>query len=172
MICTCRWCHLVPDEPEPLDIVEEEPGHRDQHQHEEGHRHEHHWNIVGSSHIGTSTWNLNWTRLSICLLQMKYILFVGENTAGTDDIKMRQAIQNKIGACRLGRNRFCTQAREKGAEWFAESKYDQGEQFSNKELGNFSCFYLQYAFRYFNFWQSIATPINTTYSVFTFLPCE
>ena len=30
------------------------------------------------------------------LLQIKYILFVGEITAGTDDLKMRQAIQNKI----------------------------------------------------------------------------
>ena len=29
------------------------------------------------------------------LLQSKYILFVGENTAGTDDTKMRQAIRNK-----------------------------------------------------------------------------
>ena len=27
------------------------------------------------------------------LLQIKYILFVGENTAGTNYIKMRQAIQ-------------------------------------------------------------------------------
>ena len=50
---------------------------------------------------------------------MKYILFVGENTAGTNDIKMRQAIQTKI-VFRLGRNRFCTQAREKGPQWFAE----------------------------------------------------
>ena len=38
---------------------------------------------------------------SICLfplfslLQMKYILFVGENAASTDDIKMRQAIWTK-----------------------------------------------------------------------------
>ena len=39
---------------------------------------------------------------------MKYILFVGENTADTDDIKMRQAIQIKIRLCRLGKNRFCT----------------------------------------------------------------
>ena len=58
---------------------------------------------------------------------MKYILFVGENTASTDDIKMCQAIQNKIRIRCLGRNRFCTQAWEKGAQWFAESKYDQGE---------------------------------------------
>ena len=48
------------------------------------------------------------------LRHIKYILFGGENTAGTDDIKMRQAIQNKSSVCRLGRNRFCTQAREKG----------------------------------------------------------
>ena len=39
---------------------------------------------------------------------MKYILFVGENTADTDDIKMRQAIQIKIRLCRLGKNQFCT----------------------------------------------------------------
>ena len=53
---------------------------------------------------------------SVFLLQIKYILFVGENNAGTDDIKMRQAIRNKIRVCRLGRNRFCTQTREKRAE--------------------------------------------------------
>ncbi len=36
------FTHLVPDESEPLDIVEEQPGHRDDHQDQEGDRHEHH----------------------------------------------------------------------------------------------------------------------------------
>jgi hypothetical protein len=36
------FTHLVPDEPEPLDVVEEQPGHRDDHQDQEGDRHEHH----------------------------------------------------------------------------------------------------------------------------------
>ena len=50
------------------------------------------------------------------LLQMKHILFLGENTAGTEDIKMRQAMGQKIRLCRLGKNRFCTQAWEKEAQ--------------------------------------------------------
>ena len=33
--------------------------------------------------------------LKVFLLQRKYILFAGENAAGTDDKKMRQAIQKK-----------------------------------------------------------------------------
>ena len=32
--------YLVPDEAEPLDVVEEEPGHGDDHEDQEGHRHE------------------------------------------------------------------------------------------------------------------------------------
>ena len=39
---------------------------------------------------------------------MKYILFVGENGAGTDDIKMRQAIQKKnYRKAVAAKNRFC-----------------------------------------------------------------
>ena len=45
----------------------------------------------------------------------------GKILPGTDDIKMRQAMRQKIRLCRLGKNRFCTQAREKGAQWFTES---------------------------------------------------
>ena len=36
--------------------------------------------------------------------QMTYILFVGEKTACTDDIKMRQPIQSKFRGRRLGKN--------------------------------------------------------------------
>ena len=45
----------------------------------------------------------------------------GKILPGTDDIKMHQAMRQKIRLCRLGKNRFCTQAREKGAQWFTES---------------------------------------------------
>ena len=61
-------------------------------------------------------------KLMVYLQQMKHILFVGENTASTNNIKMSQAIQNKITVCPFGRNRFCTQAWENGAQWFTESK--------------------------------------------------
>ena len=37
----------------------------------------------------------------LSLLQIKYILFLGENTAGTDNIKMCQAIPNKNQAISL-----------------------------------------------------------------------
>ena len=57
-------------------------------------------------------------KINFFLLQKKYILFVGESTAGIDKIKMCQAIRDKIRVCHL---RFCTQGREKGAQWFAES---------------------------------------------------
>ena len=63
---------------------------------------------------------LLWTIL-LSLLQMKYILFVGENAASTDDIKMRQAIQKKIRLCIRGRNRFWHSSPGKGAESLAES---------------------------------------------------
>ena len=56
------------------------------------------------------------------LLQMKYILFVEENAAKYRRYKKcTKQFGLKIRLCRLGRNRFCTQAREKGAQWFAES---------------------------------------------------
>ena len=63
---------------------------------------------------------LLWTIL-LSLLQMKYILFVGENAASTDNIKMRQAIQKKIRLCIRGRNRFWHSSPGKGAGWLAES---------------------------------------------------
>ena len=52
-------------------------------------------------------------KINFFLLQKKYILFVGESTAGIDKIKMCQAIRDKIRVCHL---RFCTQGREKGAQ--------------------------------------------------------
>ena len=51
-----------------------------------------------------------------------YIVFVGENTAGINNIKVCQAIWNKIRLSHLARNQSCNQGGEKGAQWFEESK--------------------------------------------------
>ena len=45
---------------------------------------------------------------------MKLILFVGENAAGTGDLKMHQAMHKKIRLCRLGRNWFSNPGQGKG----------------------------------------------------------
>ena len=55
----------------------------------------------------------------------------GKILPGTDDIKMRQAMRKKIRLCRLGKNRFCTQAREKGAQWFTDSNTIRVKNFRN-----------------------------------------
>ena len=66
--------------------------------------------------------------MKFSLLQRQYILFVWENTASTDDIKMRQIIQNKIRVCQLGKNRFLHSSLGKGLS-DSQNLIDQGELF-------------------------------------------
>ena len=54
------------------------------------------------------------------LLQMKYILFVGENTASTNYNKNAPNNSNKIQVSQLGRNRFRSSP-VKGSLWLTES---------------------------------------------------
>ena len=51
--------------------------------------------------------------LFLTVLQIEYMLFVGENTTSTDDIKMCQSIQNKIRGCHCDINLFTLKTRKK-----------------------------------------------------------